>query len=115
MKKKASIIHVFLSLAVLFAIVLQNVHSYEHHFQQNSEQFVKSKTSTNTSTISNAHDFVEKCSLCDFHFNNFTAIDFSSIEYFFDKSMPYSVAFYCHLFPSVFKGSFFSLRAPPSF
>ncbi|MCW2119310.1 hypothetical protein [Flavobacterium sp. 7A] len=115
MKKKASIIHVFLSLAVLFAIVLQNVHAYEHHFQKNTVQLIKSNTSTSKSTINDSHDFVEKCSLCDFHFSTFTAINFSAIEYFTATTTVYSVAFYHQLFPSVFNGSFFSLRAPPSF
>lgn len=115
MKNKKSIINVFLSLAVLFAIVLQNVHAYEHHFHQNTEQLVKIKTTTNKSTISNGHDFVEKCNLCDFHFSSFTAINFSSIEYFTAKATVYSVAFYHQIFPSVFNGSFFSLRAPPLF
>lgn len=114
MKKKFIIINVLLSMAVLFSILLQSVHYYEHHSEQittkHSHQHSKNKTE-----INNDHSISEKCFTCDFSFSSFTTADFYVFQ--FHKNIPVKtcISFFTPQSSSFFKGSFFSLRAPPLF
>lgn len=114
MKKKHIIINVFLSMAVLFSILFQSIHAYEHHSEQiaakHSQHHSKNKVETN-----NHHSVSEKCVTCDFNFYSFTTADFFVFEFHINKAVTTLSLFFCHQHSSFFAGSLFSLRAPPIF
>ena len=114
MKKRHIIINVFLSLAVLFSILFQSVHSYEHHSElaENhcDHHYTKDKTE-----VSHGHHIIEKCMVCDFNFSSYTnqylcEISFHKIISTFNPPL-----FNFQKQSSFFKGSLFSLRGPPLF
>lgn len=101
-------------MAVLFSILFQSIHSYEHYSEQiaskNSvEHFSKNKIELNNHSIS------EKCAVCDFHFSSFTTNDFHLFSFFKNNVVKALTCFFSNQNPSFFKGCLFSLRAPPLF
>lgn len=115
MKKKFIIINVLLSMAVLFSILFQSVHSYEHHFEKLTEKHCHHDHSKNKAELTHGHSIAEKCFTCDFSFSSFTKTDFYVFQFHKNKTV---ATFYSFLSPkhsSFFAGSLFSLRAPPLF
>ena len=114
MKKKHIIINVFLSMAVLFSILFQSIHAYEHHSEQiaakHSQHHSKNKVETN-----NNHSVSEKCVTCDFNFYSFTTADFFVFQFYVNSAVKAFTSFFSQQSSSFFKGSLFSLRAPPIF
>ncbi|MBF2707461.1 hypothetical protein [Flavobacterium soyangense] len=114
MKKKVAILNSLLMFAVLFAILLQNVHSYEHLSKQFSEKKCYHKYNSSREITHQHHNF-DSCFVCNFTLSSFVSADVSHFEikkincfsgYSFFKSRPIT---------QFFKGSLFALRAPPSF
>jgi hypothetical protein len=114
MKKKFVIVNSLLAVAVLFSILFQFVHSYEHMAKQLSEKECHHK-STSSHEITHQHHEFEHCFVCNFTVSSFVASD---IHYFeFQKptfSSGYSF-FKSKEITQFFKGSLFALRAPPIF
>lgn len=115
MKKKYIIINVFLSLAVLFSILFQSVHSYEHYLEQRQEQHCDHQYSKNKTEIGHSHHSIEKCEICFFNFSSFTTTDFYAVQLHKDNFITIFSKFYLEKQSSFFKGSLFRLRAPPLF
>jgi hypothetical protein len=97
--------------SVLFAILFQSLHSYEHFL--GDEIAFAQHDSNHKDLHQNDHNH-EKCFVCEFTFSSFLAStkpsfvfisEFTKVPYHFPTSE--SVAF--------FSGSSFSLRGPPSF
>ena len=112
MKKKFAILNLSLMLTVLFSILFQSVHSYEHFLDQETA-FVNHSDdgSTKIQTLDHNH---EKCFVCEFTLSSFIAADFTTF-----KSQNYAQAFAKAIFtttetPESFSGSLFSHRGPPS-
>lgn len=99
-------------IAVLFSILFQSVHSYEHFLDGNAATVSQSADdgSTKIQTLDHNH---EKCFVCEFTLSSFIATEFFT----FDVQVPFKAVAYN--FASVessefFSGSLFSHRGPPS-
>ncbi|OOG64709.1 hypothetical protein [Flavobacterium sp. A45] len=115
MKKKFIIINVLLSLAVLFSILLQSVHAYGHHSEQFIDKHCSHDHSKNKTEVTHGHHISEKCFTCDFSFSSFTSTDFCVFQFHKNSTFTTFPSFFSHQHSSFFKGSLFSLRAPPLF
>lgn len=98
--------------AVLFSILLQYVHSYEHMTQQLSEKEC-SHNYNSSQEITHQHHNFENCFACNFTISSFISSD--KHHFNFEKI---SIPSGCFFFNSkeitqFFKGSLFALRAPP--
>lgn len=113
MKKKFIIINVLLSMAVLFAILFQSVHSYAHHSEQLSAKVSHQQHSKNKAEISNNHSAHKKCFACDFSFSSFTTTDFFVFQFHKNNPVTTLYSFLSHQHSSFFAGSLFSHRGPP--
>lgn len=102
-------------MAVLFTILFQSIHSYEHYSEQivtkNSvKHFSKNKTEINSNQSIN-----EECPICDFQFSSFTANGFYLFSFDKNNVVKAFTFSFSEQHSSFFKGCFFSLRAPPLF
>ena len=114
MKKKFVIINSFLVFAVLFAMLFQSVHSYEHL----AKQFSKKKCShkyISSHEITHQHHSFDNCFVCNFTLSSFISSDVTHFE-FKKITFPSEYSFFkSREITQFFKGSLFALRAPPSF
>jgi hypothetical protein len=114
MKKRFVILNSFLALAVLFAMLFQSVHSFEHLAQQLSEKECHHKYSSREEITHQHHNF-DYCFVCDLKMSNFISSDFSCFE-FQNTIIPSGYTFFeSREITQFFKGSLFALRAPPNF
>ncbi|PZX95100.1 hypothetical protein DOS84_00585 [Flavobacterium aquariorum] len=114
MKKRFVILNSFLALAVLFAMLFQSVHSYEHLAKQLLEKKCN-HSYTSKHEITHQHHNLDHCYVCDFKISNFISTEFASYE-FPDFCIPSGYTFFkSREITEFFKGSLFSLRAPPVF
>jgi hypothetical protein len=114
MKKKFVLLNSFLMLAVLFSMLFQYVHSYEHLAKQLSEKECAHKYNSSQEITHQHHNF-DNCFVCSFTLSTFISSDISHFE--FKKIIipsGYSL-FNSREITQFFKGSLFALRAPPSF
>ncbi|MBL7866808.1 MAG: hypothetical protein JNM71_02190 [Flavobacterium lindanitolerans] len=112
MKKKFAIINLSLMIAVLFSILFQSVHSYEHFLSGKVATVSQSDDNGHTKIQTLDHDH-EKCFVCEFTLSSFIATE----AYTFDLFVPFKAVAYN--FASVessefFAGSLYSHRGPPS-
>ncbi len=112
MKKKFAIINFLLGFVVLFSILFQSLHSYEHLAKQISEKHCYHKITANGQITHQHHNF-DKCLICEVTFSHFTTTEFYAfkVKKTFTPSR-YSL-FYSKEISQFFKGSLFALRAPP--
>jgi len=98
---------------VLFAILFPAIHSYEHILDSKiSKEKTELSVSEKPQFKSNLHSF-HKCSICDFKFSAVGTFEFDVFT-FLKKFVAVKHTILSneqHLL--VFKGSLFSLRAPP--
>jgi hypothetical protein len=113
MKKKIIIINVLMSMAVLFAILFQSIHSYEHYSEQLSAKYSQHHLSKNKTETNNNHSVSEKCATCDFYFSSFTANNYYLFYFHKNNVVKDFTSFFSQHHSSFFKGCLFSLRAPP--
>ncbi len=114
MQKRLIHINFFLTIAVLFTILFQSIHSFEHLSELFLEkEFVQSQN-YRLEITDQSHES-HHCFVCDFQISSFIAIDFFQFDfknalinsaYIFTKSRTIS---------TFYKGSLFLLRAPPKF
>jgi len=113
MKQKIVCINVILSIAILFSILFQAVHSYEHHSEQLAIKKCEHQHSKNQTQLNHSHQTIDKCFTCGFTFS-FSTTTVPAVFEFHQKPQVTSVIFsYFQSHFSFFKGSLFSLRAPP--
>lgn len=115
MKRKLQLLNFGMGLIVLFAILFQSVHSFEHLAKQLSEKQCHHKYHSHKTEINHSHHNFDKCFVCEFAFSSYISlskkeINFSNKEIVTKYSFEYSREIF-----SCFKGSLFSLRAPPVF
>ena len=114
MKKKIVLLNSFLALAVLFAMLFQSVHSYEHLAKQLSEKKCSHKN-ISSHEITHQHQNFDHCFVCDFTISTFISSDISNFE-FKKIIIPSGYSFFnSREITQFFKGSLFALRAPPFF
>ena len=101
-------------MAVLFSILFQYVHSYEHLAKQLSEKKCSHKN-ISSHEITHQHQNFDHCFVCDFTISTFIPSDISNFE-FKKIIIPSGYSFFnSREITQFFKGSLFALRAPPSF
>lgn len=115
MKIKSAIVNFVLALTVLFAILFQSLHSYEHFLSDHQNETHLSDKDFSLDSKHPKHVFKtahEKCSVCDFTFSAFVSssnLSFQVANDYFSTDYNFSIK-ECLFF---FSGSLFSLRAPP--
>lgn len=111
MKKKFVIINLSLMLTVLFSILFQSVHSYEH-FAHHETTFVNhADGKTKIQALDHDH---EKCFVCEFTLSSFIPTKFTTFNAQLDFQAYAKVNFVTSQTPETFSGSLFSHRGPPS-
>jgi hypothetical protein len=113
MKKKFSIFSFVLTFAVLFSMLFESLHKYEHIAAQLAEvECVHDKAST--AEITHQHHHFEFCGVCahklsTFTFSFHTAFDLVVLDHYAKTA-----DFESKEITQFFKGSLFALRGPPT-
>lgn len=112
MKKKQLIISLSLAVTVLFSILFQSFHSYEHFEKQFSEKECNHKYSQGTPEITHQHHNLDDCKVCHFTFGSYVSTEIFACKLISNyKQVPY---FYKTAKGIVsFSGSLYSHRGPP--
>src|SRR5688572_6227515 len=114
MNKKLQRFSLSLLIALLFAILFQSVHSYEHLAKQFTEEHCDHKYNSSKTEFSHSHHEFDDCFTCEFSFSNYIPVQLFSFDFIKTietESLPFSIA----ESPIVFTGNFIPLRGPPSF
>jgi hypothetical protein len=115
MKKKYAILNVFFGLTLLFALVLQSLHAFNHLEQELTSKECHHKYAKNKTEFTHAHHNNEHCFVCEFAFSSSLKSDFFAYP-FKNVEIPISYTFfYSKEITQTFQGSLFALRAPPHF
>ena len=115
MKNKFAIINISLVIAVLFSMLFQSLHSYEHLLEKNSQEKCHQKHIGSGTQLTHQHYNLEHCFACEFTFSNFISSDFFTFEFKKVTLLSYYSFFNSKEIINFFKGSLFALRAPPIF
>ncbi len=112
MKKNKFILSFSLVITVLFSILFQSIHSYEHLLKQISEKHCDHKYNVSGTEITHQHHHVDHCDVCHFALSSYiTPINFSYNLYSISREIPY---FFNENETIIsFSGSLYSLRGPP--
>lgn len=113
MKKRQLKISFSLALIVLFSILFQSIHSYEHFEKLSAQKRCQHKWS-NSKEITHQHSKLEQCSVCQFTFGNYVAPELFVCQ--FRPNFDLIFLFFSSEKNIIsFSGSLFVLRGPPSF
>jgi len=111
MKKNKLIISLSLAIAVLFSILFQSIHTYEHLEKQLPQKQCHHKYSS-SSEITHQHHNFDHCNVCEFSFGSYISPkQFSYQLYSTYKQIPYFIGAKETVLS--FSGSLYSLRGPP--
>ncbi len=102
-------------LIVLFAILFPAVHSYEHILDTHSSKEKLEFSSSEKPQFKNQLHSLHKCSICDFKFSAVGTFEFAVFQFYKNNVAAKTLNFYNQQHLAFFKGSLFSLRAPPAF
>lgn len=100
-------------MTVLFSILFQSLHTYEHFVTQFSKTECHHKYNVTQTEITHQHHNFEDCKVCHFTFGSYVSPaqfayklhpNYQLIPYFFEKGVA--------VFP--FSGSLYSHRGPPT-
>ena len=113
MNKKSALISLSFAILILFAILLQSLHSYEHWASIKTEKKCKHNHNNNSAQINDSHIKSHHCFACEFTFSN--VIKSETFNFYFNKNIgPVHYSFsYSKEITQSFRGSLFALRAPP--
>ena len=111
MKNKFIIINALMSVVILFAILFQSVHSYEHLLKELTEKKCLHKHDSEKE-ITHNHKF-EKCFVCEFAFSSYISTNSSSFSFSNEVIIHKKPSFYYTNPNSFFTGISYSLRGPP--
>lgn len=109
MKRKFALFNLALMAIVQFAIAYQSFHAFSHTHTETHTKSEHAKHKADVASVDNA----DHCSICDFHFDIFTApqqfclrldIPFTAIPFLTQNTIT----------ATGFTGSLFALRAPPA-
>lgn len=112
MKKKLILINYSLLGAILFAVLFQSGHSFEHLVKQLTTDHCHHKYNKDKTEFSHAHNDFDDCFVCEYSFSNYIPTEFYSFEFknFVTNSKIIfgykSVEINCN-------STFFYLRGPP--
>jgi hypothetical protein len=112
MKKNKLIVSLSLTVAVLFSILFQSFHTYEHLEKQLSEKQCHHKYNVTNQEITHQHHNFDHCYCCDFTFGTYVAPrEFLCQLYSGHEEIPYF--FKAEKTVLSFSGSLYSHRGPP--
>ncbi len=113
MKKKIVILSVFLIASVLFSILFQSIHSYEHFSKEGAAKYCHHDYKSDKE-ITHHHHSLDHCFVCDNSIGNYITPEFHFFQANFETT---SLPYFLNLpeIITVFSGSNFSLRGPPQF
>ncbi|WP_173964227.1 hypothetical protein [Flavobacterium collinsii] len=114
MKKKIVLINLFMSVTVLFAMLFQTLHSYEHVYKQLTSKHCDHTYIDGQKQITHSHTADTNCQICHFTFSTFIPETFQSYSFLKVSIETCCAFFYVKTAAVFFKGSLFALRAPPS-
>lgn len=72
MKRKLLLANALMGLMILFAILFQSFHSFEHLAKEISEKKCHHSHHGYKARLTHGHDGLEKCFVCEFAFSNAT-------------------------------------------
>ncbi|MFV8368090.1 hypothetical protein [Flavobacterium sp. LB2R40] len=112
MKKNKLIISLSLIVTVLFSMLFQSFHTYEHLAKQLAEKQCHHKYNVTGTEITHHHHKLDHCYVCEFAFGSYiTPKDFSYQLYAKIEEIPhFNSAEKTIIF---FSGSLYFLRGPP--
>ena len=96
-------------ISVLFAILFQSLHSYEHILDDDVEITHIDSSQKDLHTNDHQHG---KCFVCEFTFSHFIETEFTSFQ-FKPSFEAIGYSFFYTETPTVFSGESTSLRGPP--
>ncbi|WP_316635111.1 hypothetical protein [uncultured Flavobacterium sp.] len=112
MKKKQLILSVSFALTILFSILFQSVHSYEHIVKQLSEKQCHHNYNDPSGEITHQHHNYDLCYVCHFSFGSYTVPqEFAFQFHIFNNEIPYFFALSEKIY-SVSESAYL-LRGPP--
>jgi len=82
MKRKQLILSFSLGLTVLFSILIQSFHSYEHLEKQLSHKFCVHDHSKNKVEFTHQHKVFEHCAVCQFAFGSCLQAKLTAYHFF---------------------------------
>ncbi len=103
-----------MAAAVLFAMLFQTVHSYEHIYKQLTEKPCDHQYIEGQKQITHSHAVDTNCHVCHFAFSTFIPNTFQTLSFDKVSNETTYVSFYPKVTSTFFKGSLFALRAPPA-
>lgn len=115
MNKKSVVISLSFAVTVLLALLLQSVHSYHHLEKFISEKHCKHHYAVNKTELSHTHSELEHCFACEFTFSNSVKSELFQFNFPINSLQVGYTFSYSKEITNHFKGSLFSLRAPPTF
>ena len=113
MKKKFVIINALMSIVILFAILFQSVHSYEHLVKQITEKKCLHKYVSNKE-ITHQHKHLDKCFVCEFSFSSYIYSNIQSFSFSNDLYIFKNDSYFLKESTPYFSGISYSLRGPPA-
>jgi len=90
MKRKQLILSFSFAVTILFSILFQSIHSYEHIVKQLSEKQCHHAYNDPNGEITHQHHNYDLCFVCNFAFEGFIVPDSFSFQFHsFDSETPY--------------------------
>ena len=114
MKNKLIIINALMSVVILFAILFQSVHSYEHLTEKLLEKKCYHQRHSNQE-ITHKHNSFDNCFVCQFAFSNYINISFNSnFGFIKNQILQLKTSYYKSITINIFDVNYL-LRGPPFF
>ncbi len=113
MKSEYAIINFYLAIVVLFVMLFQSVHSYEHILKQLTEEKCQETHDYSVTHFQHKHSTFDHCFSCEFTLSTFTLFDLKNFEFIKFNTFFKNPFFYLNTNNSFFKGISYSLRGPP--
>lgn len=113
MKRKQLILSFSFAVTILFSILFQSVHSYEHIVKQLSEKQCHHDNNDPNGEVTHQHHNYDLCYVCNFAFGSYIvpeSFSFKLVAY--QKETPYFFTITENILS--FSGNFCFLRGPPS-
>lgn len=112
MKRKQLLFSFAMAVAVLFSILFQSFHSYEHLEEQFSHKVCIHNHTHNKVEITHEHKTVENCAICQFTLDSCLTPKFISYHFFSDfRAIPFFKKEQQTIIS--FSGSMYAHRGPP--
>ncbi|WP_066312614.1 hypothetical protein ACRASX_05940 [Flavobacterium sp. TMP13] len=114
MKRRQLLLSFTLAMTVLFSILFQSIHSYEHLVTQLTEKECRHQYNNNNHTeVTHHHHSLEVCYVCHFAFSSYiNPAEFVFQTLSFQNVTPYFFTSSETIFS--FSGSMYAYRGPPA-